>query len=121
MTLFLLLLLAAPDTAGVPSVPGEPGESGIADVLFAEYRLLFRDLLGRTCAFSPSCSVYGQEAMGTYGPVLGTMMALERWTRCHGGVSDSHGYAGRGPDGRVPDPLRPAGETTCWGRSLLPF
>ena len=92
----------------------------MADILFLEYRLLFRDLLGRTCVFSPSCSHYGQEAFHEFGPVLGTMAALERWTRCHRGSAHSVVYA-EGPDGRALDPLAPGEEISCWGRSLLPF
>ena len=123
MMLLLLVMLTSsthPDTA----VHGTPDEDlqaeGMADILFLEYRLLFRDLLGRTCVFSPSCSHYGQEAFHRFGPVLGTMASLERWTRCHRGSAGSPSYAD-GPGGRALDPLAPVEEVSCWGRSLLPF
>jgi putative component of membrane protein insertase Oxa1/YidC/SpoIIIJ protein YidD len=118
MTVLLLLLLVLDGTPA--DLTEHRVEAGISDALFAQYRLLFRDLLGRTCAFSPSCSQYGQEAMRSLGPVLGTMVALDRWTRCHRGASSSPVYTS-GPDGRALDPLAPMEETTCWGRSLLPF
>ena len=120
MIVLLFLILADPIMESPPAPEPEYLEAGVADALFAQYRLLFRDLLGRTCAFSPSCSMYGQEAMGSLGPALGTMVALERWTRCHRGASGSPAYAA-GPGGRALDPLTPEEETTCWGRSLLPF
>lgn len=95
-------------------------ENSFGDVLFIQYRAVFRDLLGRKCVFSPSCSEYGQEAMQTHGFVVGMMMALERWTRCH---PASLGYGDYPEAGMysVSDPVEEREESICWGQSLLPF
>ncbi len=92
----------------------------LSDVLFIQYRGVFRDLLSRRCVYYPSCSHYGQEAIESKGAVFGLMMALERWTRCSS-AAFSHGdytnYSGYG----LADPVNPGEEVTCWGRFLLPF
>ena len=95
-------------------------ENPPGDVLFIQYRAVFRDLLGRKCVFSPSCSQYGQKAMQRYGLVAGFMMALERWTRCH---PASPGYGDYPEAGRytVADPVDYREESICWGQFLLPF
>lgn len=90
------------------------------DVLFFQYRLVMRDLLGRSCIYTPSCSHFGQEAILEKGPLVGTMVALERWTRCHSGSAGSGEYAD-GPGPTVIDPVSPGMEVTSWGLSLLPF
>ncbi len=95
-------------------------ESPLSDVLFVQYRIVFRDLLGRKCIFTPSCSKYGQGAVQTYGLIAGMMMALERWTRCH---PASLGYGDYPEAGRytVADPVNYREESICWGQFLLPF
>lgn len=95
-------------------------EYSLSDVLFVQYRAVFRDLLGRKCVFSPSCSQYGQEAVHTRGPIIGLMMALERWTRCH---PASLGYGDYPKAGMytVADPVVYREESICWGQFLLPF
>jgi putative membrane protein insertion efficiency factor len=47
------------------------------------YRLLIAPFLPPSCRFSPSCSAYALEALGTHGPVRGLMLALRRLLRCH--------------------------------------
>jgi putative membrane protein insertion efficiency factor len=95
-------------------------ENPLSDVLFVQYRAVFRDLLGRKCVFSPSCSQYGQESMQKHGPIVGLMMALERWTRCH---PASLGYGDYPEAGMytVADPVDYREESICWGQFLLPF
>jgi len=94
--------------------------AGPADLLFTQYRILFRDLLGRRCAFSPSCSHFGQQAVSRKGPLLGVMVALDRWTRCNSSALEEDDYV-RGESGLISDPLDGFEEVTCWGRWLLPF
>lgn len=36
-----------------------------------------------TCRFTPSCSEYAAQALGKYGVVRGTGMAVMRLLRCH--------------------------------------
>ncbi len=111
-------------TAG-PCVDGERDDWGTMDVLYLQYRAVFGDALGRRCLYSPSCSVYGQEAMRRSGPLLGTMTALERWTRCAPASVACGDYqrVETGAGMRYADPVDhpDRGEVTSWGRSLLPF
>lgn len=95
-------------------------DSGFFDILFIQYRGIFRDLLGRRCVYTPSCSHYGQEAIGTRGPVFGVMMALERWTRCNS-AAFSYGDYTMTERHRLVDPVETGKDVTCWGRFLLPF
>ncbi len=99
------------------SVTEPPPES--AGVRLLQYRRLLRDQLGNRGAFQPSCSHYAEEALSGLGFIPGFIVAIERWTRCHRGVSRT----GREilPDGRVYDPLVLEGEVRCWGAFLLPF
>lgn len=47
------------------------------------YQRYVSPLTGRTCRFQPTCSQYAYEAVGKYGPVKGTGLALRRLLRCH--------------------------------------
>ncbi|MGE5675761.1 MAG: membrane protein insertion efficiency factor YidD [Mycobacterium leprae] len=38
---------------------------------------------GPTCRFYPSCSQYAYEALGKYGAMKGTYLAVKRVLRCH--------------------------------------
>lgn len=38
---------------------------------------------GPTCRFYPSCSQYAYDALGKYGAVKGTYLAVKRILRCH--------------------------------------
>ena len=110
------LLIFLPVIAQEAVIP----ENNLSDILFIQYRGLFRDLLGRRCVYYPSCSHYSQEAIESQGPVLGLMIALERWTRC---TSAAYGHGDYSiTDGNLlADPVKPGEEVLCWGRFLLPF
>ncbi len=45
-------------------------DSTFFNFLFVQYREVFRDLLGRRCVYSPSCSHYGQEIIERGGLCL---------------------------------------------------
>jgi putative membrane protein insertion efficiency factor len=47
------------------------------------YRVLLSPLVGGTCRFTPSCSVYAEEAVTVYGAWRGGWLALRRLVRCH--------------------------------------
>ena len=94
--------------------------SRLFDVLFLQYRGVFRDLLGRRCVYYPSCSHFCQEAIESRGPVIGIMMALERWTRCTS-AAFSHGDYRIIEGNILSDPVDPGEEAICWGQLLLPF
>lgn len=112
------IILEGTDESGNSS--NRNGNNHITDILFIQYRVVFRDLLGRRCVYYPSCSHYAQEAIESRGPVFGLMMAIERWTRC---TSSAFSYGDYMIYERnvLADPVSPGKEGICWGRSLLPF
>jgi len=101
-------------------VHSDSGGNHLSDILFDQYRAIFRDLLARRCVYSPSCSHYGQEAVESEGVLPGLAMALERWTRCSS-AAYSHGDYEFTDANKLADPIHPGEVVTCWGRYLLPF
>jgi uncharacterized protein len=55
----------------------------IALWLLRAYRYAISPLLGPACRFYPSCSEYAQEAIGRYGVLRGSWLAIRRLLRCH--------------------------------------
>jgi putative membrane protein insertion efficiency factor len=51
--------------------------------LIGAYRYVLSPYLGANCRFTPSCSVYAQEAVARYGILRGGWMSLRRLSRCH--------------------------------------
>lgn len=51
--------------------------------LIAFYRYAISLLLGNCCRFEPSCSVYAQAAIQTYGIFKGCYLSARRILRCH--------------------------------------
>ena len=47
------------------------------------YQLTFSRVLLPSCRFTPSCSVYGYEAVDKYGAIVGGWMAIKRIVRCN--------------------------------------
>ncbi|MEQ8246523.1 MAG: membrane protein insertion efficiency factor YidD [Alphaproteobacteria bacterium] len=47
------------------------------------YQLFISPVLGANCRFDPTCSAYAHEAIGRFGAVRGTFLALKRVSRCH--------------------------------------
>lgn len=47
------------------------------------YQVVLSPLLGGTCRFEPSCSVYFIEAVKKHGPWRGGLKGLRRILRCH--------------------------------------
>lgn len=52
-------------------------------LLIDAYRVLLSPLVGGFCRFSPSCSVYAQEALARHGARAGLSLAARRLLRCH--------------------------------------
>jgi hypothetical protein len=52
-------------------------------LLVEAYRVTLSPLLGGHCRFTPSCSVYAEEALRRHGAGRGTALALARLARCH--------------------------------------
>ncbi|MBN1434592.1 membrane protein insertion efficiency factor YidD [Candidatus Fermentibacterales bacterium] len=117
--ILFLSLSCAWEPVSLPATDPVPAVPGAADALLFEYRLLARDLLARRCNFYPSCSIYGQLAISEYGPVVGVIMALERWTRCHASAREQDYYEPAGS--RLSDPVHIMEGLEPWDCLLLPF
>ncbi|MBN9435117.1 MAG: membrane protein insertion efficiency factor YidD [Bosea sp.] len=74
-----------------------PALGGIA--LIRAYKLLLSPFIGQSCRYLPTCSSYGEEAIGRYGLWAGGWMTLARLQRC-----GPLGASGFDP---VPETLRP--------------
>ncbi|CAK0756895.1 putative membrane protein insertion efficiency factor [uncultured Gammaproteobacteria bacterium] len=51
--------------------------------LIMVYRWTLSPLIGRSCRFLPTCSVYGLEAIARHGAKRGSWLTLRRLGRCH--------------------------------------
>jgi uncharacterized protein len=51
--------------------------------LLRAYQYAVSPLLGRSCRFFPTCSDYAIEAIGRYGAIKGSYLAVRRVLRCH--------------------------------------
>jgi putative membrane protein insertion efficiency factor len=47
------------------------------------YQLTLSRVLPPSCRFSPTCSVYGYQAIEKYGAIKGSWMAVKRIARCN--------------------------------------
>ncbi|MCK5840541.1 MAG: membrane protein insertion efficiency factor YidD [Candidatus Sabulitectum sp.] len=47
------------------------------------YRRVLSPLLPPSCIYTPTCSVYAEEALRKHGAFRGTVMATKRILRCH--------------------------------------
>lgn len=51
--------------------------------LIEAYRLTLSPILGGHCRYSPSCSLYGAEAIRRHGALRGGRLTAARLLRCH--------------------------------------
>ena len=56
---------------------------GFARALLRSYRAAIAPAIGPVCRYTPSCSVYAEEAVQRWGVVRGGYLALRRVLRCH--------------------------------------
>lgn len=69
--------------AAAPRSPAFRPGVFLARVLIRLYRLVLSPLLPNACRYLPSCSAYGEEAIGRFGFWAGGWMTLARLLRCH--------------------------------------
>ncbi len=55
----------------------------VALLLIRLYQKTLSRVLPPSCRFTPSCSVYGYQAIEKYGLLKGGWMAIKRIGRCH--------------------------------------
>ena len=72
---------SATTTAGGRLRPWQPG--WWLQKAIRGYQGTVSPLLGSRCRYSPSCSQYAHEAIGEWGAVRGTGLAVRRVARCH--------------------------------------
>ena len=51
--------------------------------LIRAWQVALSPVLGASCRFHPSCSVYAIEALGRHGAWRGSWLVLRRLSRCH--------------------------------------
>jgi len=51
--------------------------------LLRTYKAFISPALPPACRFTPTCSEYAREAIGRYGVLRGSWLALRRLARCH--------------------------------------
>jgi putative membrane protein insertion efficiency factor len=78
---------ARPDVAIVPALPSSPGGIRGWPRLFGRglikvYRYTLSPLIGFHCRHLPTCSDYGDQAIGRFGLWAGGWMTLARLLRC---------------------------------------
>lgn len=55
----------------------------IALLFIRFYQLTISRMMPPSCRFTPSCSVYGYQAIEKYGLIKGGWLAIKRIGRCH--------------------------------------
>ncbi len=77
----------------------------LAILLIRLYQWTVSPFLGRNCRFHPSCSHYAVEALGRFGLLRGSWLAIRRIGRCHpwnpGGFDPVPGSSVLSPCGRT--------------------
>lgn len=58
--------------------------------LIKQYQRFLSPVLPSACRFTPTCSVYAQEAIARYGALRGSWLATRRLLRCN--PFGGHGY-----------------------------
>lgn len=52
-------------------------------LLIRIYQYTLSPFLGRSCRYTPTCSVYSVEAIKKHGPFKGGWLAIKRISSCH--------------------------------------
>ena len=85
--------------AGGNSDPVKPGCFAVPFILLIKfYRRFISPLFPPCCRFTPTCSMYGIQAIGIHGPVQGLLLTVWRVLRCNPFIKG--GYDPVPPKGR---------------------
>jgi len=82
--------VVASDAERVSDLPRSTGVR-IALVALRFYKAYLSLLVGGSCRFEPTCSIYAYEAVERFGVARGTWLTLKRLMRCHP-LSRKFGY-----------------------------
>ena len=66
------------------------GIAALLRLLILLYRYSLSFFIGGRCRFTPTCSVYADEALCRYGAVRGGKLAVKRLCRCHPWGGEGH-------------------------------
>jgi hypothetical protein len=83
--------LAAADAERVSDVPPRSAGVRLALAALRFYKAYLSLLVGGSCRFEPTCSMYAYEAVERFGVARGSWLALKRLLRCHP-LSGKFGY-----------------------------
>lgn len=72
----------AREHAVAPDTTAPSWSARAALVVIAAYRVLLSPFVGGACRYTPSCSVYAEEAFRVHGAVRGGWLTLGRLARC---------------------------------------
>ncbi len=61
----------------------KPWPRSLARGVLRGYQIFISPWLPDSCRFTPTCSVYGMQAIDKYGIIKGSWMATRRILRCH--------------------------------------
>jgi len=68
---------------GLPTLEESPIATSLALFLLRFYKTYLSVLVGGSCRFEPTCSVYAYEAVERFGVLRGSWLTLKRLLRCH--------------------------------------
>jgi hypothetical protein len=73
--------------------------------LYSLYKIIFSEQISAHCDYTPSCSMFGHQAVKDFGFLKGVFLALDRFSRCTGNSDLEYPYYLINQDnGKVYDP-----------------
>jgi uncharacterized protein len=89
ISLFSLLWLTLPAALVTPAPAGTPRAARWPVRLVVAYRERVSPTRPPACRFTPTCSAYGLEALGSHGLLRGSVLTVRRVRRCRPGAGGS--------------------------------
>lgn len=99
-----------PPAPGVSAAPAPaPQDQSLLGILYHWYHVHVSSQDGARCPYYPTCSAYGLTAWRTRGPVVGSMLVVDRLLREYPWMDHFHHYPVITPHGtpRLHDPVPP--------------